>query len=159
KADLVARVKENGAVFLSLNYTPAAVRGFGGQIFWQQWAANITWADVRVGDFDGDGKSDLVARVKEKGALFVSRNFDPSHTSTPAAARPSGSQLFWQHWPAAITWADVRVGDFDGDGKSDLVARVKETGGVFVSRNFDPSHTYTVGDSFPSARQEPWQVW
>jgi hypothetical protein len=57
--------------------------------------------DVLVGDFDGDGKADLVARARENGAVFVSNS--------------SGSafnQSFWEFWSAAVDWSDVRVGRF-----------------------------------------------
>jgi hypothetical protein len=131
QSDVVARVQENGAVFLSLDYTPATVRGFGGQKFWQLWAnpsQGVTWADVRVGDFDGDGKDDLVARVLQNGVVFVSRGFDKTRNY---AANPV-SQQFWATWPAG-QWGNVLVGDFNGDGRDDLAARLLSDGRWFVS--------------------------
>jgi hypothetical protein len=145
KTDLIARVNELGTVFVSLNYVPATVRGFGGQKFWQQWATGVTWADVRVGDFDGDGRDDLVARFKEAGAVYISRDFNATLTYKPAGAPGPGvvsSQKFWQLWSTAVNWVDVIADDLDGDGKTDLTARVSANGALFVSSDFDQTRDY-----------------
>src|SRR5207248_7927617 len=100
------------------------------QKYWHSWSAappgqtGVIWADVRVGDFDGDGKDDLVERVQQNGTLWLSRGYQAQ------AARGFSGQTFWQYWAApqspvaslhlSVTWLDAVVGDFDGDGRADL---------------------------------------
>ena len=130
KAGLAARVLENGALFMSVDYTPATVRGFGGQKFWQQWSA-INWTDVLVGDFDGNGKDDILARDAVSGVVYVSLNFDPTRNYDPAKGGTADPQQDWKvnlQNTSGNTWVDLQVADFTGDGKADFVARVKETG-------------------------------
>src|SRR5262249_32523288 len=140
-----ARVNENGAVFLSLNYAPKSIRSFvGNQKFWQQWAA-VAWADVRVGDFDGDGKSDLVARYAPTGQVFVSRSFAPNRNYV---TNPDFQQD-WDPTPGTLpglmdprnTWVDIEVGDFNGDGRDDFVER-REDGGWYLQLSDRTTNTF-----------------
>jgi hypothetical protein len=105
-------------------------------VYWQTWSTAATWTDVVVGDFDGDGKDDLAARVLQNGAVYVSRNFNPARNYVTS---PDGQQL-WQIWNNAVTWVDTTVADFDGDGKADLISRVQQNGAWFISFA-DPSGT------------------
>jgi len=34
---------------------------------WDAWSPSFTWADVQVGDLNGDGKADLLGRALENG--------------------------------------------------------------------------------------------
>ena len=79
--------------------------------------ADTNWEIVGVGDFDGDGKSDVILRNKATGqdigwlmnGLTVSSSaFMPTIADT--------------------NWEIKGVGDFDGDGKADVVLRNKSTG-------------------------------
>lgn len=80
-----------------------------------------------VGDFDGDGKSDLIWR-------------DEQIWFNPAGSRlPTGDTILWfmdgttlrsSHFLITIapTWRIAGTGDFDGDGKSDVIWRDSATG-------------------------------
>jgi hypothetical protein len=137
KADIAARDLQRGNVFVALS----SGSGFSIQ-YWNHWATAadlggrpITWVDVLAGDFNGDGKTDLVGRFQEQGQVWV------------ALSNGSGfKQVFWQHWatPAelggqAITWANVQVGNFDGTGQANLFARAVEYGTTWISTAFNPN--------------------
>jgi hypothetical protein len=57
--------------------------------------------DVQVGDFNGDGKDDITGRVLQSGQWW-------SGISTGSAFTTS----LWATWSSAVTWADVRKGQF-----------------------------------------------
>jgi subtilisin-like proprotein convertase family protein len=146
KTDLVARLVANGTVFVALSDG-----GSFTQHYWQTWSTHVTWVDVKIADLDGNGKADIFSRAVELGTVWVSYNYDPNHDYN---AHPIG-QKYWQTWSTKVTWADVSVGDFDGDGKMDIVSRVKENGAVFVSLAFDPTRDYAANPY----NQVNWAVW
>src|SRR5262249_30002047 len=92
--------------------------------------------DIRVGDFNGDGLSDLVGRFAGYNYVYVMQSGLRPDTTVQF------TQRFWQTWATGVTWVDVLVGDFNGAVSAsghridDLVARVKENGAVFVSDDF-----------------------
>jgi hypothetical protein len=141
KADLVARTPD-GRVFVAL--TNASGTGFTPQTQWACWYAGpgFSWLDVRVGDFNGDGKLDLEARTPD-GKVFVALG-NGSSCFAP--------QTLWACWYAGpgFAWQDVQVGDFNHDGKADLVARTPD-GHVFVAL------TNAAGTGF--APQTLWATW
>lgn len=73
-----------------------------------------------AGDFDGGGSADLVSRRISDGRLVLQTG-DPTGSGVPGAARTIGTG-----WSGinAITGA----GDWNGDGRQDLLARVARTG-------------------------------
>lgn len=73
----------------------------------------VEWRDVRIGDFDGNGVGDLAGRVADSGAWYVTRLFLNSGPLTN----------YWGQWNPSINWQDVRVGDFNGDGRDDIAGR------------------------------------
>lgn len=76
--------------------------------------ANLPYVDLLTGDFNGDGSDDLIGR--NGGNWWVSL----SQVSTlPQILRPN---LFAQ-W-SNLSWKDVRVADFDGDGRDDVTGRI-----------------------------------
>ncbi|HEX6983803.1 MAG TPA: FG-GAP-like repeat-containing protein, partial [Planctomycetaceae bacterium] len=110
---------------------------------WGPWTRDVTWSDVRVGDFDGDGRDDIAARhrggtgVAATGAWHLALS---TGTGFAAAAWEGGG------WSPSATWSDVRVGDFDGDGRDDLAGRI--SGEWWVTRS--------TGSRF---RTTKWGVW
>src|SRR5205085_455832 len=117
-ADLVGRDQGSGGWWVG--------RNDGGGAFtttrWAAWSPGVNWRDVQVADFNGDGRADLVGRWRETGQWWASLSGPAGFT---AATR-------WATWSTAVTWADVRLGDFNGDGKRDLVGRVREYGQWWV---------------------------
>jgi len=119
KSDLIGRVQNDGTWWAS-NSTGA---GHAGS-YWGNWSPGVTWADVRVGDINGDGADDLIANDSATGYWWLSTS-----NATRTAFDPS---VHWADRNPAITWTDVQVGDFNGDGKSDLTVRASVTGQWFT---------------------------
>ncbi len=84
---------------------------------------DAAWADAVVGDFNGDGRDDVAARLA--GAWWVSLSTEEG--TAGAASR-------WGVWKD-VAWENVTVGDFDGDGRDDIAARHKF--GWWVARTTD----------------------
>ena len=50
---------------------------------WTTWNARVTWADVQVGDFIGDGKTDLSGRVLEAGQWWSAISSGSGFANSP----------------------------------------------------------------------------
>lgn len=70
---------------------------------------------VGHGDFNGDGKADLIARNKSTGAVYLYKGAGKSGTGAFAA------RVKVRSWPSYNAFD--AVGDFTGDGKADLLIR------------------------------------
>jgi len=62
----------------------------------------VTWVDVQIGDFNGDGMADIAGRAAELGFWYTGQ----SNGSTGFVTS------LWAIWSPAVTWADVREGNF-----------------------------------------------
>ena len=74
-----------------------------------------------MGDFNGDDKADI-AGFGNNGAWFVGLSNGTDKFATGRA---------WAHWSIGSAWNRLFVGDFNGDGKSD-VAGFAYNGSWFV---------------------------
>lgn len=98
---------------------------------WGSWAAILSTIKAAFfGDFNGDGYLDVVGRTATNQLHLSAGN------GTSFAA-----PTFWGTMaPAPITWAETLVGDYDGDGRDDLLGRTSVSAwvvarfpGVFTS--------------------------
>ena len=111
--DLIARETATGRLWLY----PGTGSGLGARVdIGKGWAAmrEIT----AIGDMDRDGRPDLVAVETSTGRLLL---YPGKGTGLGA-----GSQLGVRDWNLLDELAGV--GDVDGDGVGDLIARAKDTG-------------------------------
>ena len=106
------------------------------------WSYNLNYNDYnfKVGDFNGDGKSDLVHFAYTDGVHVWLSNGDG--TFNVANKFPS--------WSYSTSYNDYnfKVGDFNGDGKSDLIHFAYDDGVHVWTSNGDG--TFNVGPKYPS---------
>ena len=79
---------------------------------------DTTWQIKGVGDFDGDGKADIVWRNSTSGQNYLY----PMDRTTIKATEG------YLRTVADTAWQIVAVGDYDGDGKADILWRNNSTG-------------------------------
>ena len=93
---------------------------------------SATWQDVMTGDFNGDGKTDIIGR-DSRGYWYGAE--------TVATGQWAGYLSFTYRGAFGIsaTWQNVMTGDFNGDGKTDLIGR-------------DARGYWYVGESMATAR-------
>ena len=117
------------------------------QVWWDSGPGNWGWSNTKpvVGDFNGDGKTDVAAfydygNNQTKLLVFLSNG-----TAFPTW------QVWWDSGPGNWGWSNTKpvVGDFNGDGKTDVAAFYDYGNNqtkllVFLSN----------GTAFPT-----WQVW
>jgi hypothetical protein len=123
KADIAGRIKETGQWWVNTSNGTTFTTSL-----WTTWAADkagqLDWVDVKAGDFNGDGKTDIAGRVAQNGVWWIGTSTGSSFTNLPGPM-----------WSPAVTWVDVRVADLTGDGFSDIVGRVNNTGDYWVSKS------------------------
>jgi hypothetical protein len=81
------------------------------------WDAEHHFGTLRMGDVDGDGKSDVCARHSAGVSCWLSDgNGFPTEIAGPALSDANG-------WGNIAYWSTIRLADLNGDGKADLCAR------------------------------------
>jgi hypothetical protein len=79
---------------------------------------DLNWGIAGVGDFDGDGKSDVLWHNSTTGSNSI--------WLMNGATISGGATAFAT--VADLNWSIAGVGDFDGDGKSDILWHNSTTG-------------------------------
>lgn len=109
----LASVDSAGALWI---YPGKGTGSFGTRV-----KAGTGWNNFNVvrghGDFNGDGKADLLARNKTSGAVYLYRG----RGVLGSTAFMSGLKV--ATWSNTTYNAFATVGDVNGDGKADLLAR------------------------------------
>lgn len=77
-----------------------------------RWPVSANWALTRLGDFDGDGRTDLFWRDRfgGKAAVWLMDGLEPRRAIACRA-------------PAPAEWQTEGIADFDGDGTDDILYR------------------------------------
>ena len=114
KADVLWRHAASGQNYLYPMDGTAIKPGEG----FLRTVADLNWQVKGVGDFDGDGAADILWRNAATGENYLY----PMHGRT---IKPTEGYL---RTVADLNWQIAAVGDYDGDGKSDLLWRNASTG-------------------------------
>jgi plastocyanin len=94
--------------------------GMSGRITIQAAPVTTHWSDFH-GDFNGDGRSDILWRNRSTGANTIWRS---ANSATPQAVATR-----------ATSWRVVGSGDYNGDGRSDILWRNFSTGANAIWRS------------------------
>jgi len=133
--DVIFRDTTNGALTVARS---------NGSAFVNQSAAvlrqGVTFSELVTGDFNGDGRLDIAGRNSANGQVLV--------------ALASGNQFVtsataWTTLPFASTMRDLFVGDFNGDGKDDIVGRNAQ-GQLLVAQSTGTKFTNVVYETLPT---------
>jgi len=86
------------------------------------------WQIKGLSDFDGDGKNDILWQHRTTGQLFIWLLDGVSTYAELNALNRVGSIID----SMSSVWQIKRLGDFDGDGKSDILWQHRTTGQLFI---------------------------
>jgi hypothetical protein len=117
RADILWRHAASGENYVYLmNGALIAGEGYIRQV------ADPNWVVAGVGDFDGDGRDDILWRNLASGENYL----------YPMNGAAIGAGEGYVRTVADHRWQVAGVGDFNGDGKSDIVWRNTATGENYV---------------------------
>ncbi len=104
---------------------------------WSQFSTASGWSSHLVGDFNEDGRDDVVSYHPGSGNLVVSR----STTS-------GFSNSVWSTFSTKSGWGKQLVGDFNGDGRDDVASYHPGSGNWVVSRSTGSGFSNSVWSTF-----------
>lgn len=98
--------------FIDHSYVSA---GSQTAVNWGNISSSALWLDPMMGDFNGDGRQDIVARDGMTGQWNV---WISGASSNPTTGLVDGKP--WGTWDTGWNWTPALVGDFNGDGRDDI---------------------------------------
>jgi V8-like Glu-specific endopeptidase len=111
------RVAENRNRFISQVFSSGSAPSF----------CTGSGASLQTGDFNGDGRTDLLCRTPTTGGASIAIYLAQATSSARYALSAAPHQLFASVW-CTHTTGKLYTGDFDGDGRSDLLCHDSSTG-------------------------------
>ena len=107
--------------------------------------ADMNWKVAGVGDFNGDGKADILWRNSSTGENYIYFMNGTVILPSEGSIRTIPDQ----------SWKVAGVGDFDGDGKADILWRNSATGENYIY----PMNGLTIKPTEGLIRTVPEQSW
>ena len=130
--DILSRDPRSETLYLADSTGSAFTVSAAGQL-----DTRTNWGEIRYADFDGDGDTDFVARDLDSGDFHVGLATDGVFSV--------------RRW--AANWGDVtfyNVGDFNGDGRADIVGEVPDASGFDSTWRLGRSVGTAAGGAFAS---------
>jgi hypothetical protein len=135
--DIVGRTAQTGQWFVGKSNRS----GFDTALA-DAWNPSVNWQFVQTGDFNGDGHADIAGFDPASGGWWVGISDGHGHFTTS----------LWGSWSpnvaGSFTWVDVLYGDLTGNGKTDIIGRVLQTGSWFAE--------ISNGTSFKTVFWDTW---
>src|SRR3989454_966241 len=118
KADILWRNTSTGENYIYFMDGTAIKPGEG----FIRTVADQSWKVAGIGDFDGDGRDDILWRNTVTGQNYL-------YPMDGLAIKPAEGYL---RTVADLSWQIAGVGDFDGDGKADVLWRNSASGQNYI---------------------------
>ena len=120
KSDILLQNVNDGGCYVWGMKGLALKDGGSGEIAWKP---GKDWVAKATGDFDGDGKSDIFLQNINDGTCYIWL-MDGLNLKKNGAGEVG--------WKTGANWQVKASGDFDGDGKSDILFQNVDDGGCYI---------------------------
>ena len=111
RKDLILFARTEGKVYVALS----TGQSFAPPTVWHPFFAVSTYERPRVGDFNGDGRADIITFATDsptaRGDVYAAMSTGSSFGASSAK---------WHDWFSVDPAQLLGIGDFDGDGKDDM---------------------------------------
>lgn len=139
RSDILWRNSTTGQTYIwTLNATATAVTGGGSP-----GGATSDWVITRAGDFNGDGRADLVWRNSASGEVYI---WFIDGSTLIGSGSPGG---------ASLDWVLEGSGDYNQDARSDVLWRNTTTGLVYIWLMNGAS---IIGGGSPGSATSDWVI-
>ena len=107
--DIMLRREDGVWVYYPLDGT----RVIAGERGWANLTRNLDFRVVGIGDFNADGRDDVLMRRTDGAWAYYPMN----------GRRVIRAEAGWANLPREVDWRVAGVGDFNGDGQADVLLR------------------------------------